>query len=90
MYEYLKIPAFKSNLTIQDHVSAMKSIQVFVDSYNLDECRDHLWKLLQSGLTHQNNFDEPEERDSIILFVQQMEEMAEVLHFMFKNMPNNK
>ncbi len=50
MYNYLKIPAFDTNLTIQDHVSAMKSIQIFVDSYTLAECRDYLWNLLQSGL----------------------------------------
>jgi hypothetical protein len=49
-----------SNLTIEDHVSAMKSIQIFVDAYTLAECRDHLWNLLQSSLTRQNNFDEPE------------------------------
>ena len=90
MYNYLKIPAFNTNLTIQDHVSAMKSIQIFVDSYTLAECRDYLWNLLQSGLTHQNNFDEPEDRDSIILFVQLMEEMTEVLHFIYKNKPTRE
>jgi hypothetical protein len=90
MYDYLKIPAFKSNLTIQDHVSAMKSIQVFVDGYHLDECRNYLWKLLQSALTHPDHFEDPEDRDWIIEFVQQLEEMSEVLHFMFKNRPTVK
>jgi len=90
MYDFLKISAFKSNLTIQDHVSAMKSIQVFVDSYGLDECRDYLWRMLHCALTSYNDFEEPEDRDSIILFVQMMEEMSEVLYFMFKNRPAEK
>jgi hypothetical protein len=87
MYNYLKIPAFKSNLTIQDHLSAMKAIQSFVDSYGLDECREYLWKMLHSSLTSECEFYEPMERNDIIFFTQMMEEMAEVLHFMFKNKP---
>jgi hypothetical protein len=90
MYEYLKIPAFNSNLIIQDGSSATKSIQIFVDAYSLAECRDSLWKMLHCALTSEDEFDEPEERDSIIMFVQMMEEMAEVLHFLYKNNPKGK
>jgi hypothetical protein len=59
MYNYLEIPVFNSPLTIHDHVSAMQSIQTFVDSYSLAECRDFLWRMLHCSLVAENEFEEP-------------------------------
>lgn len=90
MYNHLKIPAFNSQLTIRDHVTAMQSIESFVDSYSLAECRDFLWKMLRCALTSENDFEEAIDRGNIILFTQIMEEMAEVLHFMYKDKADGK
>jgi hypothetical protein len=88
MFYYRKFKeVFDQPFSIEDHAAAMMAIREFQDNYRLSDCRQILWNLLVTGLTTENSFftDDPYYRDEAITFVQHLEEIVEVIYFMYKN-----
>lgn len=88
MYYYRRFKeVFDQPFSIEDHASAIMAIRDFQDSYRLSDCRQILWNMLETCLTTENSFftDDPYHRDEAISFVQHLEEIVEVVYFIYKN-----
>jgi hypothetical protein len=92
MYHYRQNPLFDQNLTVLDHLMAMQAIQEFHDNYKLSDCRQLLWNLLDTALTTENSYftDDAFHRAEIMTFVQSVEDLIEVFHFLYPPTPVSK
>jgi len=60
-------------------------LENFFSAYSLSEIRQHLWNMVEASTTTDNHlFDESRERDNLIWFYSQIEELIEAAYMLTK------